>query len=149
MLLRLHFSTGPPPLFQCNRAHPTHLCDPSPHSLPYARPLPFPALPAARRSGLKDFLVYVLASFLLSWGPSLRTMEFQDLIMFLQVLRWYWADAAYSSGTTWVLHHGTQRCAFPSLVRCCLMVRGSGSPVRSRWLWGVHSLASTAVGRNK
>lgn len=29
--------------------------------------------------------MYVLASFLLCWGQQLRSMEFQDLIMFLQV----------------------------------------------------------------
>ena len=35
-------------------------------------------------AALKEFLVYVLSSFLLSWAPQLRSMEFQDLIMFLQ-----------------------------------------------------------------
>lgn len=35
-------------------------------------------------SALKEFLVYVLSSFLLSWAPRLRTLEFQELIMFLQ-----------------------------------------------------------------
>lgn len=38
----------------------------------------------AEGAALKEFLVYVLSSFLLSWAPQLRTMEFQDLIMFLQ-----------------------------------------------------------------
>ncbi|GAB4813408.1 hypothetical protein N2152v2_000454 [Parachlorella kessleri] len=38
----------------------------------------------AEGSGLRDFLVYVLASFLTSWGPQLLRMEFQELIMFLQ-----------------------------------------------------------------
>lgn len=38
----------------------------------------------AEGPALKDFLVYVLSSFLLSWAPRLRTLEFQDLIMFLQ-----------------------------------------------------------------
>ena len=38
----------------------------------------------AEGPGLKEFLVYVLSSFLLSWAPQLKTMEFQDLIMFLQ-----------------------------------------------------------------
>ena len=30
-------------------------------------------------------MVYVLASFLLCWADRIRSMEFQDLIMFLQV----------------------------------------------------------------
>lgn len=30
-------------------------------------------------------MVYVLASFLLCWTDRIRSMEFQDLIMFLQV----------------------------------------------------------------
>lgn len=38
----------------------------------------------AEGSQLKEFLVYVLSSFLLSWAPEVRKMEFQDLIMFLQ-----------------------------------------------------------------
>jgi len=38
----------------------------------------------AEGAALKEFLVYVLSSFLLSWAPQLREMEFQDLIMFLQ-----------------------------------------------------------------
>jgi TBC1 domain family member 2 len=33
---------------------------------------------------LKQFLIYVLSSFLLSWAPRLKTMEFQELVMFLQ-----------------------------------------------------------------
>ena len=33
---------------------------------------------------LKDFLVYVLSSFLLSWAPELVKMELEGLIMFLQ-----------------------------------------------------------------
>jgi hypothetical protein len=33
---------------------------------------------------LKDFLIYVLSSFLLSWTPDLREKDFQELIMFLQ-----------------------------------------------------------------
>jgi hypothetical protein len=33
---------------------------------------------------LKDFLVYVLSSFLLSWTPELVKMDFQEIIMFLQ-----------------------------------------------------------------
>ena len=35
-------------------------------------------------SALKGFLVYVLSSFLLSWAPELKKMEFQEIIMFLQ-----------------------------------------------------------------
>lgn len=35
-------------------------------------------------ASLKHFLVYVLSSFLLSWAPKLRNMEFQELVMFLQ-----------------------------------------------------------------
>ncbi len=35
-------------------------------------------------SGLKDFLTYVLTAFLLSWSATLRTLEFQELVMFLQ-----------------------------------------------------------------
>lgn len=38
----------------------------------------------AEGAGLKDFLVYVLSSFLLSWAPKLKKLEFQELIMFLQ-----------------------------------------------------------------
>lgn len=38
----------------------------------------------AEGSSLKEFLVYVVSSFLLSWAPQVRAMEFQDLIMFLQ-----------------------------------------------------------------
>jgi TBC1 domain family member 2 len=38
----------------------------------------------AEGPALKEFLVYVLSSFLLSWASQLKTMEFQDLIMFLQ-----------------------------------------------------------------
>lgn len=33
---------------------------------------------------MKDFLIYVLAAFLTTWSATLRTMEFQDIIMFLQ-----------------------------------------------------------------
>lgn len=33
---------------------------------------------------LKDFLIYVLSSFLLSWAPELREKDFQGIIMFLQ-----------------------------------------------------------------
>lgn len=35
-------------------------------------------------SSLKSFLVYVLSSFLLSWAPDLKKMDFQEIIMFLQ-----------------------------------------------------------------
>lgn len=35
-------------------------------------------------SALKGFLVYVLSSFLLSWAPELKKMDFQEMIMFLQ-----------------------------------------------------------------
>ena len=35
-------------------------------------------------SKLKDFLVYVLSSFLLSWAPQLVKMDLEGLIMFLQ-----------------------------------------------------------------
>lgn len=35
---------------------------------------------------MKDFLIYVLAAFLTTWSATLRTMEFQDIIMFLQKL---------------------------------------------------------------
>lgn len=35
-------------------------------------------------SALKGFLVYVLSSFLLSWAPDLKKMDFQEIIMFLQ-----------------------------------------------------------------
>lgn len=38
----------------------------------------------AEGTGLREFLVYILASFLLSWSADLRTLEFQELIMFLQ-----------------------------------------------------------------
>lgn len=37
-----------------------------------------------RRSALKDFLTYILASFLVSWAQDLKGLEFQELIMFLQ-----------------------------------------------------------------
>lgn len=33
---------------------------------------------------LREFLTYVLAAFLLTWGDQLKTMDFQELIMFLQ-----------------------------------------------------------------
>jgi len=35
-------------------------------------------------STLKEFLGYVLSSFLLSWAPELKKMDFQEIIMFLQ-----------------------------------------------------------------
>ncbi|KAK9818762.1 hypothetical protein WJX74_011120 [Apatococcus lobatus] len=35
---------------------------------------------------MKEFLIYVLASFVLSWSAELSRMEFQDLMMFLQKL---------------------------------------------------------------
>lgn len=38
----------------------------------------------AEGPGLKNFLVYVLSSFLLSWAPELKKLEFQELVMFLQ-----------------------------------------------------------------
>lgn len=38
----------------------------------------------AEGPALKEFLVYVLSSFLLFWASQLKTMEFQELIMFLQ-----------------------------------------------------------------
>uniref|UniRef100_A0A1D2A7A5 Rab-GAP TBC domain-containing protein n=1 Tax=Auxenochlorella protothecoides TaxID=3075 RepID=A0A1D2A7A5_AUXPR len=38
----------------------------------------------AEGSSLREFLVYALASFLLSWSSQLQQLEFQDLIMFLQ-----------------------------------------------------------------
>eukprot|EP00798_Chlamydomonas_sp_ICE-L_P021939 gene21939-28985_t len=38
----------------------------------------------AEGSRFSDFLVYVSASFLLTWTDQLRKMEFQDMIMFLQ-----------------------------------------------------------------
>ena len=38
----------------------------------------------AEGPALKEFLVYVLSSFLLAWAPQVRDKEFQDLIMFLQ-----------------------------------------------------------------
>ena len=34
--------------------------------------------------GAQEFLIYVLAAFLLTWSEQLRTLEFQDLVMFLQ-----------------------------------------------------------------
>lgn len=34
---------------------------------------------------MKEFLIYVLAAFLITWSSTLRTMDFQDAIMFLQV----------------------------------------------------------------
>ena len=33
---------------------------------------------------LQEFLIYVLAAFLLTWSQQLRTLDFQDLVMFLQ-----------------------------------------------------------------
>jgi hypothetical protein len=42
-----------------------------------------PQLPCS--NGLKQFLAYVLSSFLLAWSPALGTLEFQELIMLLQV----------------------------------------------------------------
>eukprot|EP00887_Chlorella_sp_A99_P006931 scaffold2.g6931.t1 len=38
----------------------------------------------AEGSQLREFLAYVLAAFLLSWPDQLRSLEFQELIMFLQ-----------------------------------------------------------------
>lgn len=40
-----------------------------------------------RRSALKDFLTYILASFLVSWAQDLKGLEFQELIMFLKLER--------------------------------------------------------------
>lgn len=48
-------------------------------------PDPDLALACAHRSGLREFLVYVLASFLLTWANQLQHLDFQELIMFLQV----------------------------------------------------------------
>ena len=41
---------------------------------------------ASGKSGCapQEFLIYVLAAFLLTWSAVLRTMDFQDLVMFLQ-----------------------------------------------------------------
>lgn len=38
----------------------------------------------AEGPALKEFLIYILSSFLLSWAPDLKKMDFQEVIMFLQ-----------------------------------------------------------------
>ncbi|XP_022856170.1 GTPase-activating protein GYP1-like isoform X1 [Olea europaea var. sylvestris] len=40
----------------------------------------------AEGDALRDFLVYVFASFLLTWSDKLQKLEFQDMVMFLQHL---------------------------------------------------------------
>ncbi|WJX45560.1 hypothetical protein P8452_32430 [Trifolium repens] len=40
----------------------------------------------AEGDALPDFLVYIFASFLLTWSDKLRSLEFQELVMFLQHL---------------------------------------------------------------
>ncbi|KAL3506802.1 hypothetical protein ACH5RR_032184 [Cinchona calisaya] len=40
----------------------------------------------AEGDALPDFLVYIFASFLLTWSDKLRKLEFQDMVMFLQHL---------------------------------------------------------------
>lgn len=35
---------------------------------------------------MKEFLIYVLAAFVLSWAAPLRAMDFQEMILFLQKL---------------------------------------------------------------
>lgn len=85
-------------------------------------------------SQVKDFLVYVLASFLLSWSEQLRTLEFQELIMFLQV-HGCSADLGHL-WRTWVIMTALSHCCslsnWPPLPR-------SGHPhrvgVRRTWSW--------------
>ncbi|KAL6582278.1 hypothetical protein OROMI_006292 [Orobanche minor] len=40
----------------------------------------------AEGDALPDFLVYIFASFLLTWADKLRKLEFQEMVMFLQHL---------------------------------------------------------------
>ncbi|XP_078440914.1 ypt/Rab-GAP domain of gyp1p superfamily protein [Wolffia australiana] len=40
----------------------------------------------AEGDGLPEFLVYIFASFLLTWSETLRKYDFQDMVMFLQHL---------------------------------------------------------------
>ncbi|KAL5576230.1 hypothetical protein UlMin_017929 [Ulmus minor] len=40
----------------------------------------------AEGDGLPDFLVYIFASFLLTWSEELQKLDFQELVMFLQHL---------------------------------------------------------------
>jgi hypothetical protein len=40
----------------------------------------------AEGDGFADFLVYVCASFLLTWSEDLQKLEFQDMVLFLQHL---------------------------------------------------------------
>nr|GME15610.1 TBC1 domain family member 22B [Ipomoea batatas] len=47
----------------------------------------------AEGDALPDFLVYIAASFLLSWTEKLQQLEFQDMVMFLQHLPTHnWSD---------------------------------------------------------
>ncbi|KAL4291256.1 hypothetical protein GQ457_14G001080 [Hibiscus cannabinus] len=47
----------------------------------------------AEGDALPDFLVYIFASFLLTWSGTLRTLDFQELVMFLQHLPTHnWTD---------------------------------------------------------
>ena len=55
----------------------------------------------------QEFLIYVLAAFLLTWSEPLRTMEFQDLVMYLQ------ANAhAFCVGLSWFVSE--PRCSLSS-----------------------------------
>ncbi|KAI3470179.1 hypothetical protein Pfo_026842, partial [Paulownia fortunei] len=40
----------------------------------------------AEGDALPDFLVYIFASFLLTWSDKLQRLEFQEMVMFLQHL---------------------------------------------------------------
>lgn len=80
------------------------------------------------RSSLREFLVYALASFLLSWSSQLQQLEFQDLIMFLQV------------------GEGCGRAPVPPHLACSSMVNvphaGTGHPVQPR---NVHASQSAPI----
>jgi len=52
----------------------------------------------------QEFLIYVLAAFLLTWSEQLRTMEFQDLVMYLQ------ASACAISTGLWLLCKSHTTC---------------------------------------
>lgn len=41
----------------------------------------------AESSRIDEFLIFVCGSFLVQWSKELSTMEFQDMIMFLQRVR--------------------------------------------------------------
>ena len=58
----------------------------------------------------QEFLIYVLAAFLLTWSEPLRTMEFQDLVMYLQA-----SASVFNDGFSISISVGLRRIFFMSV----------------------------------